>query len=103
MDGGTSEEVRRGTGRERLVRRREGGARGLVLESWKKLGQRGFERGTKTGLTRHSRHRDRFEAARSGNMDTAWQASSAAAGSLMLLDQAIAELRRITHAPKPPS
>ena len=43
----------------------------------------------------------RFDAARSGSMETAWQASSAAAGSLMLLDQAIAELRRITHAPKP--
>jgi len=44
----------------------------------------------------------RFDAVRSGNMDIAWQASSAAAGSLMLLDQSIAELRRITHAPQPP-
>jgi hypothetical protein len=43
----------------------------------------------------------RFDAVRSGNMDTAWQASSAAAGSLLMLDQAIAELRRITHAPPP--
>jgi hypothetical protein len=43
----------------------------------------------------------RMEAVRSGNMDTAWQASSAAAGSLMMLDQAILELRRITRAPQP--
>jgi hypothetical protein len=43
----------------------------------------------------------RLDAVRSGNMDTAWQASSAAAGSLLMLDQAIAELRRITHAPQP--
>jgi hypothetical protein len=43
----------------------------------------------------------RFAAVRSGNMDTAWEASSAAAGSLMMLDQAIAELRKITHAPQP--
>ena len=43
----------------------------------------------------------RLDAIRSGSMDTAWQASSAAAGSLMMLDQAIAELRRITHAPQP--
>ena len=43
----------------------------------------------------------RFDAVRSGNMDTAWQASSAAAGSLLMLDQSIAELRRITRAPQP--
>ena len=43
----------------------------------------------------------RFDAVRSGNMDLAWQASSAAAGSLILLDQSIAELRRITRAPQP--
>ena len=43
----------------------------------------------------------RFDAIRSGNMDVAWQASSAAAGSLILLDQSIAELRRITRAPQP--
>jgi hypothetical protein len=43
----------------------------------------------------------RFAAVRSGSMDTAWEASSAAAGSLMMLDQAIAELRQITHAPQP--
>jgi hypothetical protein len=43
----------------------------------------------------------RLEAIRTGSMDTAWQASSAASGSLMLLDQAIAELRRITRAPGP--
>ena len=43
----------------------------------------------------------RFDAVRSGNMDTAWQASSAAAGSLMLLDKATLELRRITRAPEP--
>ena len=35
------------------------------------------------------------------SMDTAWEASSAAAGSLLMLDQAIAELRRITHEPQP--
>jgi hypothetical protein len=34
-------------------------------------------------------------------METAWQASSAAAGALMMLDQATLELRRITRAPKP--
>jgi hypothetical protein len=34
-------------------------------------------------------------------MDTAWEASSAAAGSLLMMDQAIAELRRITHEPQP--
>ena len=43
----------------------------------------------------------RLDAVRSGNMDTAWQASSAAAGALMMLDQATLELRRITRAPKP--
>jgi hypothetical protein len=43
----------------------------------------------------------RLEAVRSGSMDTAWQASSAAAGALMMLDRATLELRRITRAPKP--
>lgn len=43
----------------------------------------------------------RLDALRSGSMDMAWEASSAAAGSLMLLDQAIQELRRITHEPAP--
>lgn len=43
----------------------------------------------------------RLDAVRSGSMDTAWQASSAAAGSLMLLEQALEELRRITYAPAP--
>ena len=43
----------------------------------------------------------RLAAVRSGSMDTAWEASSAAAGSLLMLDQAIAELRRITHEPQP--
>ncbi|HSJ96893.1 MAG TPA: hypothetical protein VLC53_07470, partial [Myxococcota bacterium] len=43
----------------------------------------------------------RLEAIRSGNLATAWQASSAAAGSLMLLEQALEELRRITYAPAP--
>jgi hypothetical protein len=43
----------------------------------------------------------RLEAVRSGNMDTAWQASSAAAGALMMLDQATLELRRITRVPQP--
>lgn len=43
----------------------------------------------------------RLEAIRTGSMDTAWQASSAAAGSLLLLDGAIEELRRLTKAPRP--
>ncbi|MGH9372650.1 MAG: hypothetical protein ACRD15_14075 [Vicinamibacterales bacterium] len=43
----------------------------------------------------------RLEAIRSENMDVAWQASSAAAGSLMLLDKAVDELRRITTEPRP--
>jgi hypothetical protein len=43
----------------------------------------------------------RLDAVRTGNMDTAWQASSAAAGALMMLDQATLELRRITRAPQP--
>jgi hypothetical protein len=43
----------------------------------------------------------RLDAVRSGDMNTAWQASSAAAGSLMMLDQATLELRRITRAPQP--
>jgi hypothetical protein len=43
----------------------------------------------------------RLAAVRSGSMDTAWEASSAAAGSLLMLDQAIAELRRMTHEPQP--
>jgi hypothetical protein len=43
----------------------------------------------------------RLDAVRSGSMDTAWQASSAAAGSLLLLDQAVSELRKLTRAPRP--
>jgi hypothetical protein len=43
----------------------------------------------------------RLEAVSSGNMETAWQASSAAAGSLLLLEQALDDLRRITYAPAP--
>lgn len=43
----------------------------------------------------------RFDAVRTGNMDAAWQASSAAAGALLLLDQAVGDLRRITRAPEP--
>jgi hypothetical protein len=43
----------------------------------------------------------RLAAVRSGSMQTAWEASSAAAGALLMLDQSIAELRKITHAPKP--
>ena len=43
----------------------------------------------------------RVEAVRSGSMDLAWQASSAAAGALLMLDQAVADLRRLTHAPRP--
>jgi hypothetical protein len=45
----------------------------------------------------------RLEALRTGQMDIAWQAASAASGALMLLDQAIGELRRITNAPAPAS
>lgn len=43
----------------------------------------------------------RLSALRSGSMDEAWAASSAAAGSIMLLDQAIADLRRLTYEPMP--
>jgi hypothetical protein len=43
----------------------------------------------------------RLDAVRSGSMDTAWQASSAAAGSLMLLAQGLDDLRSITYAPAP--
>jgi hypothetical protein len=43
----------------------------------------------------------RLDALRSGSMDQAWAASSAAAGALMLLDQAVAELRRLTAEPMP--
>ena len=43
----------------------------------------------------------RLAAVRSGSMQTAWEASSAAAGSLLMLDQAIGELRKITHEPQP--
>ena len=43
----------------------------------------------------------RLEAARAENMDAAWQASSAAAGSLMLLETALGELRHITRTPAP--
>jgi hypothetical protein len=42
----------------------------------------------------------RLEAVKSGSMDTAWQASSAAAGALMLLDESVAELRKITREAK---
>lgn len=45
----------------------------------------------------------RLDAIRSGSMDTAWQAGSAAAGALLLLEQATQELRRITRAPQPAS
>jgi hypothetical protein len=43
----------------------------------------------------------RREAVLSGSMDTAWQASSAAAGALLLIEQAVDELRRVTRAPTP--
>jgi hypothetical protein len=43
----------------------------------------------------------RLDAVRSGSLDTAWQASSAAAGSLMLLEQGLDDLRRITYARAP--
>ncbi len=43
----------------------------------------------------------RLDALRSGSMNAAWEASSAAAGSLLLLDQAIEDLRRITREPAP--
>lgn len=45
--------------------------------------------------------RTRLDALRSGRMDAAWEASSAAAGALMLLDHAVLELRRITREPPP--
>jgi hypothetical protein len=43
----------------------------------------------------------RLDALRSGRMETAWEASSAAAGALMLLDHAVEELGRITREPAP--
>jgi hypothetical protein len=43
----------------------------------------------------------RLDALRSGSMEVAWEASSAAAGSLLLLDQAVRDLRRITREPEP--
>ena len=43
----------------------------------------------------------RLDALRSGSMEVAWEASSAAAGSLLLLDQAVKDLRRITREPAP--
>ena len=43
----------------------------------------------------------RLDALRSGRMETAWEASSAAAGALMLLDEAVKELRRVTREPAP--
>ena len=43
----------------------------------------------------------RLDALRSGSMNAAWEASSAAAGSLLLLDQAVEDLRRITREPAP--
>jgi hypothetical protein len=43
----------------------------------------------------------RLDALRSGSMDAAWEASSAAAGALLLLDQAVEDLRRITREPPP--
>jgi hypothetical protein len=45
----------------------------------------------------------RLDALRSGSMDDAWAASSAAAGSLMLLDQAVQELQRLTRQTIPGS
>jgi hypothetical protein len=45
--------------------------------------------------------RTRVDALRSSSMDMAWEASSAAAGALNLLDQAVADLRRITREPAP--
>jgi hypothetical protein len=45
----------------------------------------------------------RLEALRTERMDLAWQAASAASGALMLLDQAIEELQRITKLPAPES
>jgi hypothetical protein len=43
----------------------------------------------------------RLDALRTANMETAWQASSAAAGALMLLDEAVQEVQRIIVAPRP--
>ena len=43
----------------------------------------------------------RLEALRSGRMETAWEASSAAAGALMMVDEALQELKRITREPAP--
>ena len=43
----------------------------------------------------------RLDALRSGSMEGAWEASSAAAGALLLLDQSVLELRKITREPSP--
>ena len=43
----------------------------------------------------------RGDAVRSARMDIAWQASSAAAGALLMIDQAVTELRLATRAPQP--
>jgi hypothetical protein len=42
----------------------------------------------------------RYEAARAGNVNTAWEASSAAAGSLLLLSRVQQEVRQLLEPPK---
>ena len=42
----------------------------------------------------------RYDAVSSGNVSTAWKASSAAAGALMLLDRAQAEIRTVLEFPR---
>ena len=62
---------------------------------------RAFDAGCRGRHGGSRRRRRGFAAVRSGNMDTAWEASSAAAGSLMMLDQAIAELGGSRTLPSP--
>jgi hypothetical protein len=44
--------------------------------------------------------RARFEAARASNLKTAWEASSSAAGALLLLSRAQQELRTLLEPPR---
>ena len=44
--------------------------------------------------------KSRYEAARAGNVTTAWEASSAAAGALLLLSRVQQEIRELLEPPK---
>ena len=56
--------------------------------------------GTASGMAVRAA-KTRLDALRSGSMDTAWQASSAAAGALLMLDRAVTELRTLTRKAPP--